>query len=150
MELTEQDAAWAKETIAKTDLFAACSAAELCELYECLDKQNYRAEAIILMQGEISSRLCLIHAGTVNITIRKGKDKTKVAELGAGSYFGEISLLTPRAATATVKAETGCEIIFLPGEIVQALVKKNPPLADIMNKKIEERLQSHQKIHNEH
>jgi CRP-like cAMP-binding protein len=77
--------------------------------------------------------------------VRKGKEKNKVAELSPNSIFGEISLLTPRAATATVKSEAETDIIFLPGEVVQALVKKNPVLADMINKKIEERLESQKK-----
>jgi CRP-like cAMP-binding protein len=140
MELSEQDIQWAEETIRKTGLFATCSEDELQQLLAGLDKQCYHAGSTILFQGEISSRLCLVEAGTVAVVVRKGKDKNKVAELGQNSYFGEISLRTPRAATATVKAETEAEVIFLPGEVVQALVKKNPELAGMINGKIQERL----------
>ncbi|MGA2089878.1 MAG: cyclic nucleotide-binding domain-containing protein [Endomicrobiales bacterium] len=149
MELTEQDRVWAQETLEKSGLFNGCTDRELAELFNGLDKQQYHAESSILLQGEISSRLCLIHAGMVKVIVRKGKEKTKVAELGAGHYFGEISLLTPRAATATIKAGSGCEIFFLPGDIVQSLVKRNPALAEKLNKKIEERLQS-QHVINDH
>jgi CRP-like cAMP-binding protein len=142
MELTEQDLSWAKETIAKTGLFATCSEAENNELLGGLEKQHYNGGSTILFQGEISSRLCLVENGKVAIFVRKGKEKTKVAELEKNSYFGEISLLTPRAATATVKAETDADIIFLSGEVVQALVKKNPVLAEMINKRIEERIAS--------
>lgn len=140
MELNEEDIVWARAAIDKTGLFAGCSGDERAALYEGLEKQSFRPDATILFQGEISSRLCLVHTGAVAIVVRKGKEKLKVAELGAGSYFGEISLLTPRAATATVKAVGETEIVFLPGEVVQALVKQNPALADTLNKQIEERL----------
>lgn len=142
MELNEEDSVWARAAIEKTGLFAGCSADERAALYDGLEKQQYRPDATILFQGEISSRLCLVHTGAVVIIVRTGKEKQKVAELGAGSYFGEISLLTPRAATATVKAAAETEIIFLPGEVVQAMVKKNPALADTLNTQIEERLRA--------
>lgn len=145
MELTDQDVQWAHETIGKTGLFSTCSDAEVQQLLSGLEKEQYRANQTVLFQGEISSRLCLVKSGLVSIWVRAGKDKNKVAELGPNSYFGEISLLTPRAATATVKAEAETEVIFLPGEVVQALVKKNPVLSDAINKKIEERLQSQKK-----
>ena len=119
MELNEEDSVWARAAIEKTGLFAGCSADERAALYDGLEKQQYRPDATILFQGEISSRLCLVHTGAVVIIVRTGKEKQKVAELGAGSYFGEISLLTPRAATATVKAAAETEIIFLPGEVVR-------------------------------
>jgi CRP-like cAMP-binding protein len=147
MELSEQDIQWARQTIQRTDLFGSCSDDELTGLLEGLEKQHYRAGTTILLQGEISSRLCLIENGTVAVLLRRGREKSKVAELGANSFFGEISLLTPRAATATVRAQTDAEIIFLPGEVVQALVKQNPVLAGIINNKIEERLKSHLQSH---
>ena len=146
MELSEQDLEWAKKTIEKTELFTSCSETELAELLSGLDKRHYDALATIIFQGEISNRLCLIENGQVSVWIKKSGQKVKMADLGPGSYFGEISLLTPRAATATVKAETTSDIILLPGEVVQGIVKKNPVLAEILNKKIEERLQSQKKI----
>jgi CRP-like cAMP-binding protein len=144
MELSEQDKQWARETIKKTELFITCSDDEVRQLLAGLEKQHYHANQTILFQGEISSRLCLVESGCVSIWVRKGKDKNKVAELSANSYFGEISLLTPRAATATVKAEADTEIVFLPGEVVQTIIKNNAILSDILHKKIEERLLAQQ------
>ena len=57
---------------------------------------------------------------------------------------GEISLLTPRAATATVKAEEDTEIIFLPGEVVQSMVKRNSDLSEKLHCTINERLAAQQ------
>ena len=145
MELTSQDMAWAKEAMTRTGLFGACTEAQIKQLMDGLEKEHYKSGSTILFQGEISSKLYLIETGLVSINLRKGKEKTKVAELGSNSFFGEISLLTPRAATATVKAETDTEIIFLAGEVVQSIVKHDPVVADFINKKIEERLNSHKK-----
>lgn len=142
MSLNEHDIEWAKGVIRKIDLFAGCSEDEIKRLVDGLDKKTYKSGATILFQGEISSRLYLVETGNVSINVRKGKDKIKVAELPANSYFGEISLLRPRAATATVKAESDTDIVFLPGEVVQELVKSQPALAETINAKIEERLKS--------
>ena len=148
MELNEQDLQFAKETINKIGLFSACSDAEIGQLLSGLEKQHYKQGATILFQGEISSKLSLVESGKVSVMLRKGKEKIKVAELGANSFFGEISLLTPRAATATIKAEEDSVVLFLPGEIVQRLVSDNPALNEEINKKIAERLES-QKQHQE-
>lgn len=145
MELTDQDIVWAKQTIQKTGLFNTCSQDEICQLIAGLEKETYKAPGTIIFQGEISSRLYLVQSGLVSVTVRTGSNKVKVAELGENSFFGEISLLMPRAATATVKAEKDTEIFILPGEVVQALVKKNPALSEIMNKKIQERLDAQKK-----
>lgn len=140
MELTEKDLEWAKEAIGKTGLFSACSDEELASLLDGLDKQHFNKSATVLFQGEISSKLCIVQNGKVAVWARQGKDKAKVAELGPNSYFGEISLLTPKAANATIKAEDDADIVFLPGEVIQALVKSNPALADAINKEIEGRI----------
>ncbi|MBN1824312.1 MAG: cyclic nucleotide-binding domain-containing protein [Endomicrobiales bacterium] len=143
MELNEIDVQWAKDTLRKIDIFCGCSESEFTQLVGGLEKKEYKANSTVLFQGEISCRLCIVKSGKVSINVRKGKDKLKVAELEPNAYFGEISLLMPRAATATVKAEIDSEIVFLPGEVVQALVKNNPSLAGTINKKIQERLDSH-------
>jgi CRP-like cAMP-binding protein len=140
MELTEEEVKLAKENIRKMDLFCTCSETELNDLVCGLEKQSYKKGSTILFQGEISSSLCMVGSGKVCVIVRKGTEKNTVAELGPKSYFGEISLLTPRAATATIKAEEDTVIIFLPGEKVQGLVKKNPVLANLITMKINERL----------
>jgi CRP-like cAMP-binding protein len=113
-------------------------------LAEGMEKQSYKSNATILFQGEVSNRLYLVQAGTVSVWARKDRNKLKIAELTAGNYFGEISLLTPRAATATIKAETACDIIFLPGEVVEAMVKHNPALCAALQAEIKQRLASRQ------
>jgi signal-transduction protein with cAMP-binding, CBS, and nucleotidyltransferase domain len=140
MELNGQDLKWSKENIKKNELFSACSEAELDELAGGLEKECYHPGSTILFQGEISSRLCMIQSGQVSVWVRKMKEKTKVADLGEGSIFGEISLLTPKAAMATIKSEAETEVIFLPGEVVQAMAKRNPAFSERLRTKIEERL----------
>jgi CRP-like cAMP-binding protein len=152
MDLTTQDIAWAKENIRRNELFSACTEAEISELACGLEKQNYAKNQTVLFQGEISSRLCMVQSGVVSVWVRKGKDKTKVADLEAGAFFGEISLLTPRAATATIKSEQETEIIFLPGEVVQAQAKRNPAFGASLDKKIHERLEKNREAteHKDH
>ena len=145
MELNEQDLQFAKEAINKMGLFSMCSEAELNQLTDGMEKESYKQGSTILFQGEISSRLCLVESGNVSVNVRSGKEKNKVAELGANSFFGEISLLTPRAATATIKAEDDTIILFLPGEIVQRLAKDNPAVQEGLNQKINERLAAQKK-----
>jgi CRP-like cAMP-binding protein len=142
VELTEQDVSWAKETIKKIGLFDSCSDQELAHLLDGLEKTHFNANATILFQGEISSKLHLVETGTVAVIVRRGQEKAKVATLGINGFFGEISLLTPRAATATIKAESDVDIVALPGEVVQALVRKNPVLAGVINTRIAERLEA--------
>lgn len=142
MDLEPRDISWAKEIVKNNEFFKGCTADELELLVNGMDKQYYNSGVTIIFQGEISSRLGIIQEGKLSVWVRKGGNKIKLTELGIGNYFGEISLLTPRAATASVKAEENTAIIFLPGEVVQSLAAKNKVLAISIQEKIEERLKS--------
>ena len=104
--LDVEDYQWIKGTLKKLDFFGHCSDENVMEIAESMEHSHYKAGQKILMQGEFSDRLYLIKSGTVDILKKVGEDHKKVAELGTEKYFGEISLLTPSSATATVKAKT--------------------------------------------
>ena len=140
MELNDEDVQFARETIKKIGLFSMCSEAQIGQLMSGLEKQAYKQGSTILFQGEISSKLCIVVSGKVSVTVRNGKAKTKIADIETNNYFGEISLLTPRAATATIKAEADTVIMFLPGEVVQKLAKENIRFQEGLSQKIDERL----------
>ncbi|MDJ0924593.1 MAG: cyclic nucleotide-binding domain-containing protein [Acidimicrobiia bacterium] len=59
---------------------------------------DYSPRETIVRQGEPGDALCIVTKGTVEVL----RDDRIVARLGAGDYFGEISLIDgePRSATA--------------------------------------------------
>jgi CRP-like cAMP-binding protein len=65
----------------------------------------------------------------------KGADgvEAEVAKLGAGSYFGEMSLLTgdPRSSTCTASEDS--EILSLDRETFAVLLQENPAVAQSMS-----------------
>jgi len=140
MELSGSDLQWAKNFFRNIELFQKLSDAELSELLAGLEKNVYPAGTTIIFQNELSSQLYVIESGEVSVWVKKGNQKIKIATLSANDYFGEISLLTPRAATATVKAETDTEVILLPGNVVQQLIKKNQEFGKILAMEIVARL----------
>jgi CRP-like cAMP-binding protein len=64
----------------------------------------------------------------------------ELAELKAGEFFGEVSLLESTSATATIKAvEDGTEILMIPHDSFQALLKEHPVLEKSLRDRIAER-----------
>ena len=65
--------------------------------------QKYKKNKIIFNEGDNDQRLFFIIEG--EISIKKNGEQTEV--VGAGSYFGELSLLNkiPRVATAEVVSD---------------------------------------------
>lgn len=130
---------WAKNVLKQLDFFSHCSDEDILTLVENLEKVSYKAGATILFQGEISNRFHLIHKGSVGIWKNIAGEKKMVAELGPDKYFGEISLMTPTSATATVKAQSEAEIFTLSYENIEFIFRKNPEALQMIQKKIEER-----------
>ncbi|MEW6040760.1 MAG: cyclic nucleotide-binding domain-containing protein, partial [Elusimicrobiota bacterium] len=96
----------------------------------------------ILFQGELANTLHLIYEGTVSILVSSKGERKKVAELTSGNYFGEISLIEPTSAKATVRAETACSIYAISSDNFYKIVNKHPESLDLIKQKIAERKQA--------
>lgn len=127
---------WGMNTLKTLDFFSHCTDDDLMNLVESLEKHSYKSGATILFQGEISNRLYIIKQGSVGIWKSIAGEKKMVAELGENRYFGEISLLTPTSATATVKAHADVDIFSLAYENLEYVFRKNVEQIKIIEQKI--------------
>jgi CRP-like cAMP-binding protein len=57
----------------------------------------------------------------------------------AGDYFGEMSLLTGEARTATIRAATACACYRLGREAIAPLLDSDPALMDLLSRNLAER-----------
>jgi CRP-like cAMP-binding protein len=64
---------------------------------------------------------------------------TEVAVLSAGQYFGEMSLLTGEARTATVRASGDCQVLEITAEDFRRLILQNPATIDRIGESVAER-----------
>ena len=67
---------------------------------------HFSAGETILAEGETGSSAYLLVSGTVEVIIGAGAKAKRVATLGAGEVFGEMSLLEPGPRSATVRTIT--------------------------------------------
>ncbi len=137
-----EDYQWAKNTLKSLDFFSHCSDEDIMALVESLEKKHFKGGSTVLFQGEISNRLYLVRTGSVGIWKTISGEKKMVAELGQDRYFGEISLLTPTSATATVKAQADCEILSLAYGNLEFVFRKSPEVLKTIEQKIMERKQA--------
>ncbi len=85
--------------------------------------QKFAAGGVILRQGEPvtdDSKFYLIRRGKVDILRDAGFGEKKVAELGAGDYFGDRALATDEPRVATVVATESTELYTLGREVFRA------------------------------
>lgn len=85
-------------------LFEHLAADELEALAVRLEERTVDAGTDVFRMGDAGATLFLIQEGAVEISTGEGKQRTVLASLFEGQFFGELSLLdgSPRSATATV------------------------------------------------
>jgi CRP-like cAMP-binding protein len=112
---------------------------QLRKVTAVLDRQTYNKGQTVIFQGEVSRNFYVIRKGRVAVAAKSGKEKADLAELKPGDFFGEMSLLDATAVTATIKAT---EILMIPHEQFQYLLKENPLLEKTLRDKMAARKQS--------
>jgi di/tricarboxylate transporter len=113
------------------DLFAELDRVTLAKLAARLQPESYTPGVIIIRQGEPGDAFYLVASGVLHVyTTDAGRvTETHVRTLRSGEPFGEMALLTSNPRSATVKAETECEVLRLERSAFLDLVKQQPSVA---------------------
>ncbi|MDH4102639.1 MAG: cyclic nucleotide-binding domain-containing protein [Thermoleophilia bacterium] len=87
------------EMLRRVPLFKECTKQQFQSIASVADELDWPQGRPIARQGESGREFVIIVEGSTDVTI----DSKKVGSLGAGDFFGEMSLLThqPRIATVT-------------------------------------------------
>lgn len=122
----------AKEIQAST-LFASFHEQALEEILTSTSLRSYHEGDIIVTEGEEGSSLFLIVSGEVKVFTRGQRgEHLPLAELGAGDFFGEVSLLTGKPRTATITAKGPVIAIELHKEDVDRIAETHPEVRKIL------------------
>jgi small-conductance mechanosensitive channel/CRP-like cAMP-binding protein len=100
-------------------------------------RQHYERGERLVREGETGDSLFVIEAGGVRVAKSDASlDGTviELARLGAGDFFGEMSLLTGEPRSATVTAEEGCEVLMLSRQAVQPVLAADPSIAETLSR----------------
>ena len=119
------------------DVLSFFTEEQLRRVAAVLDRKTYNTGQTVVFQGEISHNFHVIKKGKVMVAAKSGKDKVELAELRAGDFFGEMSLLDSTAATATIRAAVDdTEILTFSRDIFHTMLKNNPPLEILLRERI--------------
>lgn len=122
MPLTKQE----KRTwLEKVPLFRGCSSEVVEELADATAEFEFSADQAIVQQGQVGNGLYIVVAGEARIVA--GSDE--LARIGAGDFFGELSVIDqrPRAASAFAAGRTVC--LALASWDLVAVLERDPRLA---------------------
>ncbi|MGH2722769.1 MAG: cyclic nucleotide-binding domain-containing protein [Actinomycetota bacterium] len=97
----------------------------------------WRGGERIFDRGEAGEALYIVLTGEVRIL---GEDDAEVARIGAGDYFGELSLLLHTTHSKAAEAVSETELMVIPKASFQELLEGSPELATHFRRKVERRL----------
>jgi potassium efflux system protein len=125
-----QDAIDPMALLSEIELFAPFSDQAKQELSHRMQRHQYKPEDMIIQQGDDGDSLFIIIEGVVKVVVNLDDGKTlEVARLGAGSFFGEMALLTGETRTATIQAVTNSQLYEITKGDIAPLIKLQPNIA---------------------
>ena len=116
--------------LAGTEVFGGLEPAELLAVAQVAVPRNWDRGEIIFREGDTGDTCYLVRSGAVILT-REHQDGRMVAlaELRAGSLFGELAMFRGETRSATAEAiEPTSAVALLSGDM-QRLVRRHPDLA---------------------
>jgi CRP/FNR family transcriptional regulator, cyclic AMP receptor protein len=110
------------------------------QLFQRFGKEFTRG-TVLFKEGEPGKEMFVVQQGRVNISKRVGAVEKILVTLGAGEFFGEMSILNnkPRSATATCAEDA--KILVIDPRTFEAMIRGNAEIAVRMIKKLADRLQ---------
>ena len=118
-------------------IFSPLGEIERRELAACGEEHLYAAGEVIVRQDEPGDSMFVICKGRVRVLLEPGK--TEVAQLDAGGFFGEMSMLTGDPRTATVSAITDCVVMELTVDAFRRFVLEQPGVLSQITEAVETR-----------
>jgi CRP-like cAMP-binding protein len=110
-------------------LGSALTESELETLFAALEVHHVPAGAALIAEDTATDALYLVWEGELDIVIETPSGKYEIARVGPGEMLGEVSLLDPGAATATVRASAGATALVLSRPRLEALWRSEPRVA---------------------
>lgn len=116
--------------LASVDLFRGLPEAMRTELASQLSYAPFAAGEAVTREGDRDDGLYMLVSGEAVVRIGTGREAREVATLRAGQFFGEMSLMTGEARTATVVATTDLVTYRVTKAAFQHILRETPAIAD--------------------
>lgn len=123
--------------------FAQFPAGALEELLGSTSVRSFSADETIVREGDPGLSLFLIEEGTVEVvTLDPAGQRLVLGQMGAGEFFGEVSVLTGRPRTATIVARSQVTAIEIYRDTLERIAERFPDIRDVLRKFYEQRAQA--------
>ena len=132
-ELRRQDFVSKWQLVSNVPLFKKLAPDELVAIVRALRPRQVQAGAVICRKGDAGDQMFFLVDGRVTVMA-----PTPI-ELGPGSFFGEMALITGEPRSANVTAATAVSLLSLHAVDFQILASGNPDIAETIRKTAAER-----------
>ena len=121
-------------------LFEGLAFRDLKKIELIAHERTFMADEVVFQERQPGTGMYFIKKGLIELTKTINDERVKIAELGEGEFFGEMSLIEdyPRSAQATALVKTEVLGIFRPDFF--DLIDRNPRLGSKILLKLSERL----------
>jgi small-conductance mechanosensitive channel/CRP-like cAMP-binding protein len=109
-------------------IFASLTADQRAQLVASSRPQLYEAGQVIVREGDAGESMFVIRHGEASVTL--ANTDGELARHREGGFFGEMSLLTGDARSATVTAVTDCELIEIASEAFRHVALADAAILD--------------------
>jgi CRP-like cAMP-binding protein len=116
-------------TLATVPLFSQLPRRTLTRLGRAMIERRFKRGQTIVKEGDKADAFFIVESGKVEVIGGRGKKASRLNELGAGSYFGEMALVDGAPRSATVKAVNDTDCLVLPRRALMAEIKTSPQIA---------------------
>jgi len=121
-------------------LFEGLAFRDLKKIELIAHERTFMPDEVVFQERQPGTGMYFIKKGLIELTKTIDHERVKIAELGEGEFFGEMSLIEnyPRSAQATASMKTEVLGIFRPDFF--DLIDRNPKLGSKILLKLSERL----------
>ena len=118
--------------VAQSPLFSDFSEEELVAVIHGMRLLSFEPGDIIITEGDAGDSLFVITTGTAKAFVRRDGRQSLAREMGEGTFFGEISVLSGKPRTATVTAATRCELLELDRATLDEITMAHPNVRKVL------------------
>lgn len=113
------------ETLSDYAFFQTFDEESVKEILGVLKLAGFQPGQTILEKGEPGKNLYIIASGKVEVL---AEDGVRIAVLGKGEVFGEMSLISGDPVAATVRAVEPLKLLYLGGQFFRELLQRTPSI----------------------
>jgi CRP-like cAMP-binding protein len=118
------------DVLKRVPLFSELSRKHLERISEVAHQRSYHKDQVILIEEDIGQTLFILMSGQVKVSrISEEGKEVILAVMGAGDFFGELSLLDGQSRSANVTVIKDSEMMLIQRDDFLSLLSELPPIA---------------------